>query len=150
MRLGNSNAYHIAAIAALFLIVLIGAVNAADLTITDAWIRALPAGDPSGGYFTLHNNGKKDVILTGAVSPACGMLMLHKSDNMGGMTGMQDVSEVPVPAGQSINFAPGGYHLMCMDAKPAIVPGASIPVTLEFKDGSRMTARFSVRNAAGK
>src|ERR1700742_2985980 len=75
---------------------------AADVTVTNAWIRALPPSVPSGGYFTLHNGGTRELILTGAQSPACGMLMLHHSSDMGGMSGMQDVTEVTVPAGGNV------------------------------------------------
>ena len=120
------------------------------VTVTEGWIRALPPSVPSGGYFTLRNGGDMAVTLTGADSPACGMLMLHKSEDHGGMGGMDDVAEVDVPAGGTLRFAPGGYHLMCMDAGPAIKPGASVPVTLSFKDGGHVTAKFQVRNAAGK
>jgi len=124
--------------------------GAAEVTIRDGWIRALPAGLPSGGYFTLHNAGTAEIVLTGASSPACGMLMLHKSDNKGGMSHMEDMAQVPVAAGGTLRFAPGGYHLMCMQAGPAIKPGNSVPVTLSFRDGSKVQARFAVRNAAGK
>lgn len=110
----------------------------------------MPAGVPSGGYFTLHNASAKDVVLTGASTPACGSLMLHKSEMTGGMSSMHHVDEVDVPAGGSIAFAPGGYHLMCMNAGPAITPGGKVQVTLLFKDGGKLTASFDVRNAAGK
>ncbi len=47
----------------------------ADVTITDPWIRfqtlAIPAEIPAAGYFTLHNNGARPVVLTGARSPDC-------------------------------------------------------------------------------
>jgi len=78
------------------------------------------------------------------------MLMLHKSDDKGGMSSMSDVAEVPVPAGGSVSFTPGSYHLMCMDTKPSLKPGASVPVTLHFKSGEKLTVSFAVRNAAGK
>jgi copper(I)-binding protein len=126
------------------------AFAAGPLSVSDAWIRAMPAGIPSGGYFTLRNNGAKDLVLTGAATPACGSLMLHKSENTGGMSSMHHVDEVDVPAGGSVAFAPGSYHLMCMQANSAITPGAKVPVTLIFKDGSKITASFAVRNAAGK
>lgn len=123
---------------------------AGQLSVSDAWIRAMPSGIPSGGYFTLHNNGATDMVLTGASTSACGSLMLHKSESQGGMSSMHHVDEVDVPAGGSIAFAPGGYHLMCMNAGAAIAPGGHVPVTFLFKDGSKITASFSVRNAAGK
>lgn len=126
------------------------ALAAGSLSVSGAWIRAMPAGIPSGGYFTLRNDGGKDMVLTGVSAPACGSLMLHKSEMTGGMSAMRHVDEVDVPAGGSIAFAPGGYHLMCMNATSAIKPGATVPVTLMFKDGSKLTTPFSVRNAAGK
>ena len=126
------------------------AFAAGALSVSGAWIRAMPAGIPSGGYFTLRNSGAKDMVLTGASAPACGSLMLHKSEMTGGMSSMRHMDEVDVPAGGSIAFAPGGYHLMCMSATAAITPGATVPVTLMFKDGSKLTVPFSVRNAAGK
>jgi periplasmic copper chaperone A len=150
MRIANTNLLHSLAIGILVLTVLISAAMAADLTVSDGWIRAMPASVPSGGYFTLHNGGAKAVALTGATSPACGMLMLHQSENMGGMTNMQDVARVDVPAGGTIKFSPGGYHLMCMGATKAIQPGQTVAVTLEFSNGAKLVSRFAVRNAAGK
>lgn len=123
---------------------------AAEVQISDAWMRALPAPSPSGGYFTLRNTGTSEITLTGAKSPACGMLMLHRSKEMGGMSSMEDVSSVPVPAGGEIRFSPGGYHLMCMDSTSAIKPGGSVPVTLQFSDKTEATANFAVKNAQGK
>jgi periplasmic copper chaperone A len=124
--------------------------GAAEVQISDAWIRALPPPAPSGGYFTLRNTGKLEISLIGAKSGACGMLMLHRSKEMGGMSSMEDVSSVPVPTGGEIRFMPGGYHLMCMDPTRAITPGASVPVTLQFSDKMEATANFTVKNAQGK
>jgi copper(I)-binding protein len=120
----------------------------APLAVSDAWIRLLPGN--SAGYFTLRNNGTAKVQLTGADTPACGMLMLHKSEEKGGMSSMQDVQSVDVPAGGSVSFSPGSYHLMCMDAKPSLKLGASVPVTFSFKGAPPLTARFDVRSATGK
>ena len=121
---------------------------ATGLVLEDGWMRALPAGLPAAGYFILHNGGSKDRVLTDAASPACGMLMLHRSDDKGGMTAMSDVSEASIPAGGTLKFAPGGYHLMCMDAHLKV--GSTVPVTLRFRDGATLEAQFAVRNASGK
>lgn len=126
------------------------AENAADLVVKDGWFRTLPGNLPAGGYFTLHNGGTAVATLTGAESPACGMLMLHKSESAGGTMKMVDVASVPVPVGSDITFAPGGYHLMCMDTKPAMKPGTTVPVTLDFADGSKVKADFAVKNARGQ
>jgi len=120
------------------------------VTVQDAWIRALPGSVPSGGYFTARNDGKSMETIVGAQSPACGMLMLHQSENKGGMSSMHEVAGVDIAPGAILRFEPGSYHLMCMGAKPAIKPGASVPVTLIFKSGAKLTANFAVRSAAGK
>ena len=91
------------------------AANQRGVAIDGAWIRVLTARIPAGGYFTLRNDGGRPLVLTGASSPACGMLMLHESSDAGGLESMRDVAGVVVPAGGTLRFAPGGYHLMCMD-----------------------------------
>ncbi|MBI1330227.1 MAG: copper chaperone PCu(A)C [Alphaproteobacteria bacterium] len=132
------------------LIATAGLAASPNAAVSDAWIRALPANTPSGGYFTLTNNGGNSLTLTGATSPACGMLMLHKSDMAGGMMHMEHVTAIDIPAHGKLAFAPGGYHLMCMDASPAIKPGNNIEVTLTFKGGDTLAAKFAVRNANGR
>jgi len=150
MALPNSNHFYLGAVAALFLVLFASHANAAGITITGGWIRALPAGLPAAGYFTLRNSGDKTVLLTGAASPGCAMLMLHKSDDRSGMMKMEDVTSVEAAPGATVKFTPGSYHLMCMGPKPAIKPGGRVPVTLSFADGTSLTADFAVRNANGE
>jgi copper(I)-binding protein len=150
MRFMNSNALHIAAMAALALVVTAALAEASEVKVTDAWVRALPSGLPAGGYFTLHNNEAGPLTLTGAQSKSCGMLMLHKSSDMGGMMHMEDVTKVEVPAHGTLKFAPGGYHLMCMNPTADIKPGRTVNVTLSFADGSSVTSPFAVRTASGQ
>jgi copper(I)-binding protein len=138
------------ALSALVVVLVSGAAEAGGLTVTDGWIRALPSNVPSGGYFHLRNGSGRQVVLTGASSPACGMLMLHKSETTSGMASMSDVTSVPVVAGAELSFSPGGYHLMCMKPTSAIKPGNKVPVTLVFEDGSKIRSDFVVRNASGR
>jgi copper(I)-binding protein len=126
------------------------ATAAPQITVTDAWIRALPGKLPAGGYFTLHNGTGKTVTLSGASSAACGMLMLHRSESMSGMSTMSDVVSIEVPAGATLKFAPGSYHLMCMDPASALKPGGRVTVTLQFTDGTKLPVTFAVRGANGR
>jgi copper(I)-binding protein len=129
---------------------LAGPAFAADVAVSDAWFRALPSGQPAGGYFTMKNSGTTPVELVAAESAACGMLMLHQTVSKGGTSRMEDLKSVSVPAGRTVSFAPVGYHLMCMGPGAAMTPGKSVPVTLVFSDGSKIHADFAVKNAAGK
>ena len=125
-----------------------GAANAAPFDVTDAWFRSLPGKLPAGGYFTAQNNSRRDVSITGVSSEACGMVMIHQSSNKGGMSGMDMVDSVKVPAGGIVKFAPGGYHLMCEQPKMKI--GAKVPVLLHLSDGGTIAVGFVVKGANGK
>jgi copper(I)-binding protein len=118
-----------------------------NVTVQKPWMRYLLPSVPAAGYLTLRNNGGTDVVLTGAASPACGMLMLHKSQDSSGMAMMMEVPSVTVPAHGSVTFAPGGYHLMCM--QPAMKIGETVNVTLMFQDGSKLAAGLPVYGPQG-
>lgn len=117
----------------------------ADVTVQKAWIRYLLPSIPAAGYMVLANTGDNDVVLTKAASPACGMLMLHKSQDDSGMAMMMDLQSVTIPAHGSVTFAPGGYHLMCM--QPSMKIGEKIPVVLTFQDGATLATTMSVYGA---
>jgi hypothetical protein len=124
------------------------AAAAPGVTVSEGWMRALPGGLPAGGYFTLHNPTAKTLTLQSASSPACGMVMLHKSEMMSGMASMANVDSIDVKPGGTLEFSPGGFHLMCM--KPALKPGDKVSVTLHFAGGTKVQADFAVRGANGR
>lgn len=127
-----------------------GAVLAADLEVSNAWIRLLPAGAPSGGYFDLRNNGEKGVALVGASSNDYRAVMLHRTKEEGGTSRMLHVESVEVPVNGSVSFAPGGYHLMLTGPTRAHKAGDRIPVTLEFSDKHKITVQFEVRTPGSR
>jgi copper(I)-binding protein len=116
-----------------------------DVVISHGWMRYLLPSLPAAGYMTVENNGDADVVIAGAASPACGMLMLHKSQDDSGMAMMMDVPSVTVPAHGSVNFAPGGYHLMCMS--PVMKVGDKVAVTLTLQGGGSIATTVPVYGA---
>lgn len=124
------------------------AAQPAGLVVTDAWFRSLPGKLPAAGYFSLRSNSGLTLAITGAESDGCGKLLLHKSSGKGGTSSMAMVDKVTVPPGGTVKFAPGGYHLMCMD--PRLKIGSRVPVALHLSDGSSVIAAFQVRGATGK
>ncbi len=124
---------------------LVASAFAAGVRIEDAWIRWLPAGLPAGGYGKVVNDTGKEVRIVGASSPDYGEVMLHRSVNQNGVMKMIHVDAIPVAAHGSMAFAPGGYHIMLMQPKAGIEPGAKVPVTLKLADGKSLTAEFEVR-----
>jgi periplasmic copper chaperone A len=120
------------------------------LAVREAWIRSVVSSRPAAGYFSLSNDSSKDRILTGASSPACRTLMLHRSVHQSGQDTMEMIESVSIPAHGTVQFKPGGYHLMCMDPSKAVAPGRSVSVTFQFADGGTVTANFAVRGATGR
>jgi len=120
------------------------------VAVHQPWMRSIIPSRPAAGYFTLTNDSATALSLVAASSPGCGMLMLHKSMDMGGQETMVMVKSIPLPAHGKVVFAPGGYHLMCMQPTAAVKPGGGVPVTLRFANGETITTTFPVRNAMGK
>jgi copper(I)-binding protein len=125
-------------------------VHAADVEISNGWVRLLPAGVPAAGYFELRNNSKVPIRLVGAGSPAFGAVMLHRSIEDKGRSTMLHLDEIDVPAQGRIVFKPGDYHLMLMQPTRALEPGGRIPVTLQFATGEKVTTQFELRGPSGK
>jgi hypothetical protein len=104
---------------------------------------------PAAGYFTLRNNADTAVELTSASSTGCGMVMLHQSREVNGVEEMLPVKAITVPARGTVSFAPGGYHLMCMQPQDSLAVGQKVPVTLKFADGKAVAADFPVKGPGG-
>ncbi len=121
------------------------ATVATGLVVTGAYLQTVIATVPAAGYFTLENTGDTDRVLVSASSPGCGALMMHQSQDVGGVGQMIAVDTLLVPAHGSVTFSPGGYHLMCISPGDAVTPGGTVPVTLTFADGGALTVDFPVR-----
>lgn len=111
--------------------------------VTGAWVRANPVpGRPAAGYFTLAGGSQPDRLVAVTAPPA--RIEMHSMSMAGGVMKMARLDGVPVPAGASVAFAPGGNHLMVFDL-PA---GAkSLPMTFVFASGRTVTATAEVRPA---
>ena len=83
------------------------------------------AGRPGVFYVEIKNSGTTDDALVGITTPAAGMPMLHETVVQDGIASMPHAMSVPVPAGQSVQLAPGGYHGMLMELTTALKEGDS-------------------------
>lgn len=120
-------------------------VTLGDLTIQNAWSRGtIGAGRPGVLYLEITNNGGTDDALVGIATPAAGMPMLHETVVSNGVASMPHAMAVPVPAGQTVALAPGGYHGMLMDLTAALKEGETFPVTLMFQTAGEVTVTVDV------
>ena len=119
-------------------------------TVTEPWLRYIPGGAPSAGYFRLTNEGDRPISLVGAECGDFGRVMMHRTIERGGISTMRPVHEITIAPGKSVAFEPGGYHLMMMRPKHPLRPGGRLPVTLRFSDGSTLSAEFLVKSPGAR
>lgn len=124
-----------------------GAATAGGLTVRDAWSRAVPlAGRPGALYLQIENAGPEDDALVGLATPVSEMPMLHESVTKDGVTSMPHVAAVPVPAGATVQLAPGGYHGMLMGLAAPLKEGETFPVTLTFQKAGAVEVTVTVQS----
>lgn len=117
------------------------------LSVSNCWIRSLPTPAPSGGYFVIKNTGKQDVKLTGASSPAYGMVMLHQTTDKDGLSRMSETHDVVIPAMGELAFKPGAYHAMLEQPTGKITVGSKVDMTFAFSTHEKATAQCDIKAA---
>ena len=131
---------------------------AASLSLADAatgpsvrastiWIRQAPPGVAVlAGYFTLQNLTDKPLTLTAVESRDFAAVEMHRSLVKDGVEEMEPVQRIVIPAQGSVEFKPGGYHLMMMQPKKNLFAGDMAEVMLTFSDGSQLAILAPVRH----
>ena len=71
---------------------------------------------PSAGYLTIHNESNKD-LRYGVTSEDFERVELHKSTIKNGMSSMQKLEKLIIPANDEIKLEPNGIHLMLFKPK---------------------------------
>ena len=116
-----------------------GPVVAGDLTLTGGFSRAtLPNAPVGGGFLTIENAGAADRLVS-ASSDAAERVEIHEMAMDGDVMRMRKLSDgLPLPAGETVDLKPGGYHLMFMGLSGALVEGETLEVTLEFENAGEV------------
>lgn len=106
-----------------------------DLTLSGHWTRAmLPGQKAGGGYITIVNNGGEDDRLIAVSTPGAGHSEIHEMAVIDDVMKMRELAEgLPLPAGETVELKPGGYHLMFMRVEEPFKEGDMLPVVLTFE-----------------
>ncbi|HEV7165053.1 MAG TPA: copper chaperone PCu(A)C [Gammaproteobacteria bacterium] len=122
------------------------AADGPTVRASHVWIReAAPGVDVMAGYFVLENLTDQSLALTQVGSPDFGAVMMHQSVLKDGQESMLEVAQIVIPAHGSIEFKPGGYHLMLMQPKKNLYSGDMVTLMLTFSDRSGLTIMANVR-----
>ena len=113
---------------------LLSALSAmADVTVSDAWVRAnVPGQSVGAAYMTL--NSPLDSTLVYIESTAAGNVEIHSMTMNNNVMKMRKLEELPLKAGKAEKLAPGGFHLMLFDLAKPLKAGDKANFTLCFKD----------------
>ncbi|WP_455199641.1 copper chaperone PCu(A)C [Kaarinaea lacus] len=117
-----------------------------DVMIHDAWVReAPPNAKMLAGYFSIMNHGAQSKSLVGANSPQFERVELHRTVMEGGMAKMVPQDSIEIPVGQTVNFEPGGLHLMLINPVKPLKAGDSVELTLKFNKGATIKVEAIVK-----
>ncbi len=116
----------------------------------DLDVGTVQAAEPVAGssqiVLTITNTGDGDDALTAVETDAAVGIELHETRIEDQRATMVTLDEVPLPAGETVRFRPGGLHLMMIGPADEVVLGSSFEVTLEFDRSAPITATAEVRD----
>lgn len=123
--------------------------SAPAVEVRDAWVRTTVPGQKATGAF-MKLTAKSSLRLVGASTPGAGLAEVHEMKMDGDVMKMRALdSGLALPAGQTVELKPGGYHLMLMDLKAALPKDSKLPLTLVFKDARGQESRLELQLPVG-
>ena len=109
-------------------------------------IKNLPAAVPvRAAYMTLHNPTTSQQRIVALHSEAFASVEIHHTVMQDGMMRMQQLPDLSIAAGETVQLAPGGLHLMLIQPAEPTEPGQTHRIEIEFDDGSRQQLQLMVK-----
>jgi hypothetical protein len=140
----------IAAVAAVFLSLSAAAQRSAVVDLADVWVRALPPTQTNtAAYLTVTNRGDTGISIVGASADVAGKVEIHTTREIDGYMRMEQLQDLSVDAGQSLQLAPGGTHLMLLGLARMPLSGETVHLCLQLATGDEVCAVAEVRKTAG-
>lgn len=105
---------------------------ATTVQVSGAVCRPTPTGrQMTGCYLTV--TAAADDRLMSVSSPVAGRAEIHESRIENSMMVMYQLRDgLPLPAGQTVELAPGGNHIMLLAVAEPLKAGGAVPLTLTF------------------
>jgi len=117
---------------------------AAQVGVANPWVRGTVAGQKATGAF-MQLKSATDTALVSAASPVAKIVEIHEMKMDAGVMKMRAVDGLSLPAGQTVELKPGGYHVMLMDLTQELRDGQSVPLTLTFADKAGKKSTVEVK-----
>jgi len=115
--------------------------DSAPLTISDAAVaHPKPGMQMTAGYFTLTNHTSQAIVITEVRSPQFGSVQMHETVVEDGIARMVELGDLILAPNSSVEFLPGGKHLMLMQAADELDN-----VTLDFLTGESIVLSITIK-----
>ncbi len=123
---------------------------ASTVAIENQWASSADTG-MAAVFGTFSNKGDDEARIVSGESPLAGRVEVHEvvPDAAGGKVMRSKEGGLSIPAGGTRELIPGGDHLMLMDLKEPLQPGADVSLTVVFEDGSTLPVTAQIRDFAG-
>ena len=111
-------------------------------TASNGWIRPPEAGRPTAvAGAVIENPTAYDIYVTSATTAVAGRVELHKIDGAKDET----ISEITVPAYESLAMDSKGLHLVLSELKRPLVEGETVMLTLKTNQAVAMAVAATVK-----
>ncbi|HEY6699208.1 MAG TPA: copper chaperone PCu(A)C [Pseudolabrys sp.] len=123
-------------------------ITVGRLKISSPWVRGTPKGAPvGGGYMIISNSGDTSDRLIDGTSDASSRFEIHEMSMDNGVMKMRPVAGgIEIKPGQTIEFKPGGYHVMFVGLKKPFERGQHVKATLHFEKAGNVAVDFPVED----
>ena len=109
-----------------------------------AWARATVQGQTTAGaYMQLTSNERASLV--GAESPAAGSAEIHEMRMEGKVMRMRALPRLELLPGKTVEFKPGGYHIMLLGLKRPLKKGEVVPIRLKLEMRDKSVRTLEVR-----
>jgi hypothetical protein len=117
-----------------------------DVVVSNAWIRASAPMQVNGaGYAAIQSKSAQADRLLSATADVAERVELHTIITENGVAQMRQVTGIDIPAGGTVNLAPGGFHVMFVKLKQPFVEGKTVPIKFTFEKAGAIMVNFEVK-----
>ena len=127
-----------------------GDVAAGALRITRPWTRAAGQGGTGAGYMTIRNAGPAPDRIVAARAAVARTVELHTHIRDGDVMRMRPVPAIDIPAGGTVQLAPGGLHIMLIGLAAPLRQGERVPLILVFERAGEVQVQLAVEAAGAR
>jgi len=123
-------------------------IFAADIVISEAWIReAPPVSRVQAAYAKIKNNEEVNIELVSATSTAYRKIEFHKTVLENGINKMLHQPSIAIHHNSHVMLKPEGMHMMLFNPVKPLRAGEEVSIKFKFSDGSTTTQNFIVKKS---